>query len=93
MDTTPDVDYQKALGSRSYIAPVSPWFFTHLPTTADFGALGAAIFECVSFSRKPKESSCIGRNWLFVSDTLFYDRWEEILKLQPPPTMVEMGMS
>ena len=40
MTTEHDVDYQTALGSRAYIAPVSPWFFCHLATSADFGAKG-----------------------------------------------------
>jgi len=55
-----DDAYLAALGDKPYMAPVSPWFFTH------FGPE-------VSYSK----------NWLFPSDTLWFDRWQEILELQP----------
>ncbi|KAF2473010.1 uncharacterized protein BDR25DRAFT_283669 [Lindgomyces ingoldianus] len=55
-----DATYTKWLGQKGYIAPVSPWFFTH------FGAE-------VSY---PK-------NWVFPGDLLWYNRWNEILQLQP----------
>lgn len=55
-----DNAYNKALGGKAYIAPVSPWFSTH------FGAE-------VPYSK----------NWVFPGDFLWYDRWQEILKLQP----------
>ncbi|CAG8096284.1 unnamed protein product [Penicillium olsonii] len=55
-----DRAYVNALAGRPYIAPVSPWFFTH------FGPE-------VSFSK----------NWVFPADLLWYERWSEILALQP----------
>ncbi|KAH8427539.1 glycoside hydrolase family 71 protein [Aspergillus melleus] len=60
--TVPDGDnaYTSALGGKDYVAPASPWFFTH------FGAE-------VSYSK----------NFVFPSDTLWYDRWNQILELGP----------
>ncbi|KAJ5574370.1 alpha-1-3-glucanase/mutanase [Penicillium hispanicum] len=55
-----DQSYINALGGKAYIAPVSPWFFTH------YGAE-------VSYSK----------NWVFPSDLLWYNRWREVLTLQP----------
>ncbi|KAI8577354.1 hypothetical protein K450DRAFT_282605 [Umbelopsis ramanniana AG] len=60
MTTDSDNAYISALAGKAYMAPVSPWFFTH------FGS-------DVSYSK----------NWLFLSDVLWYQRWEEILKLKP----------
>jgi glucan endo-1,3-alpha-glucosidase len=40
MDTSWDVKYKAAIGSKPYIAPLSPWFFCHLKTSADFGPKG-----------------------------------------------------
>ncbi|ETN38867.1 uncharacterized protein HMPREF1541_06908 [Cyphellophora europaea CBS 101466] len=58
--TVPDADevYKSSLGSNDYIAPVSPWFFTH------FGA-----------------SSGYPKNWVFPSDLLWFERWNDILTL------------
>ncbi|KAL8646448.1 MAG: hypothetical protein Q9226_006852 [Calogaya cf. arnoldii] len=55
-----DEAYTKALGGKPYMAPASPWFFTH------YGAE-------VSYSK----------NWVFPSDLLWYNRWNEILQLAP----------
>lgn len=55
-----DNTYVNALGGKPYLAPVSPWFFTH------FGPE-------VSYSK----------NWAFPGDFLWFDRWQEILQLQP----------
>ncbi|KAK0628762.1 putative alpha 1,3-glucanase, GH71 family [Bombardia bombarda] len=55
-----DKAYTNWLGSKPYIAPVSPWFSTH------FGPE-------VSYSK----------NWVFPSDSLWFDRWNEILTLGP----------
>ncbi|GAB1215297.1 hypothetical protein ATERTT37_004483 [Aspergillus terreus] len=57
---TGDDAYVKALGGKPYVAPASPWFFTH------FGPE-------VSYSK----------NWAFPSDLLWYNRWNDILKLGP----------
>ncbi|KAI9838984.1 MAG: hypothetical protein M1819_004192 [Sarea resinae] len=51
-----DQTYLAALGSRAYIAPVSPWFFTHMSAS---------------------------QNYILPSDTLWYDRWTELLNLGP----------
>ncbi|KAL1381782.1 glycosyl hydrolase family 71-domain-containing protein [Phyllosticta capitalensis] len=49
-----DTDYINTIGDASkYVAPVSPWFFTHFDS----------------------------KNWLYPSDTLWFDRWNEILAL------------
>lgn len=55
-----DKAYIDALGGKAYIAPVSPWFFTHFGPEVPYS-----------------------KNWVFPGDTLWYDRWQEILKLQP----------
>lgn len=55
-----DEAYMAALAGKPYMAPVSPWFFTHYGPE-------------VSYSK----------NWMFPSDTLWFDRWEAMLQLQP----------
>ncbi|TDZ29080.1 Mutanase [Colletotrichum spinosum] len=55
-----DAEYISALAGRDYIAPVSPWFFTHFGPEVPYS-----------------------KNWVFPSDFLWYDRWREILSLQP----------
>ncbi|KAJ5115620.1 CAZyme family GH71 [Penicillium atrosanguineum] len=55
-----DQAYLAALAGRAYIAPVSPWFFTHYGPE-------------VSYSK----------NWVFPSDLLWYNRWRDLLALQP----------
>ncbi|KAJ5094235.1 glycoside hydrolase [Penicillium angulare] len=55
-----DTTYIDALDGKAYIAPASPWFFTHYGTE-------------VSYSK----------NWVFPSDLLWQQRWEEILTLKP----------
>ncbi|KAL1961170.1 hypothetical protein VTO42DRAFT_3115 [Malbranchea cinnamomea] len=55
-----DEEYMNALQGKTYMAPASPWFFTH------FGSE-------VSYSK----------NWVFPSDFLWYDRWQELLDLGP----------
>ncbi|KAI0457320.1 glycoside hydrolase family 71 protein [Xylaria acuta] len=55
-----DQAYITALDGKPYIAPVSPWFFTHFGPEVPYS-----------------------KNWVFPSDTLWYDRWQQILKLQP----------
>ncbi|KAJ7616664.1 glycosyl hydrolase family 71-domain-containing protein [Roridomyces roridus] len=57
-----DRAYRNALGgSKVYMAPVSPWFFTHYGPE-------------VSYSK----------NWVFPSDLLWFQRWNENLALGPP---------
>jgi hypothetical protein len=55
-----DDAYLAALGGKPYMAPVSPWFFTHFGAEVDYS-----------------------KNWMFPGDFLWYDRWVEILQLQP----------
>ncbi|KAA8644204.1 glycoside hydrolase family 71 protein [Aspergillus tanneri] len=55
-----DKQYVSTLGDKAYIAPASPWFFTHYGSE-------------VSYSK----------NFVLPSDTLWYDRWNEILTLGP----------
>ncbi|ORY67182.1 glycosyl hydrolase family 71-domain-containing protein [Pseudomassariella vexata] len=60
-----DQEYKNWLGTKHYMAPVSPWFFTH------FG-------KEVSYTK----------NWVFPSDLLWYNRWNEILTLQPDSVQI-----
>lgn len=55
-----DDAYIAALDGKPYIAPVSPWFFTHFGPEVDYS-----------------------KNWVFPGDFLWYDRWQQILSLQP----------
>lgn len=56
-----DDAYLATLGDKPYMAPVSPWFYTH------FGPE-------VSYSK----------NWVFSNlGSLWYDRWNQILEMQP----------
>ncbi|KAB8071248.1 glycosyl hydrolase family 71-domain-containing protein [Aspergillus leporis] len=55
-----DKKYMSALGGKPYIAPVSPWFFTHFGPEVPYS-----------------------KNWVFPSDNLWYDRWNEMLSLKP----------
>lgn len=55
-----DVHYNTWLGTKSYIAPVSPWFSTHYGIE-------------VSYSK----------NFVFPSDLLWQDRWNQVLEKQP----------
>ncbi|KAA8903854.1 glycoside hydrolase [Sphaerosporella brunnea] len=53
-----DIAYQQALGSgKSYMMPVSPWFYTNVPQWS--------------------------KNWLWNTDTLWYDRWEQVMDIMP----------
>ncbi|KAF4126924.1 Glycosyl hydrolase family 71 [Geosmithia morbida] len=63
-----DAIYRSALGpDRTYVAPVSPWFFTHYGAEVDYS-----------------------KNFMFPSDTLWFDRWSHIVESQPQPPMVEV---
>lgn len=55
-----DIHYNTWLGTKSYIAPVSPWFSTHYGIE-------------VSYSK----------NFVFPSDLLWQDRWDQVLEKQP----------
>ncbi|KAH6842747.1 mutanase [Chaetomium sp. MPI-CAGE-AT-0009] len=57
MTTYVDASYLQALGSKPYMMPVSPWFYTNLPG--------------------------YNKNWAWRGDHLWYDRWQQVLYLQP----------
>ncbi|CAM0139474.1 hypothetical protein VKS41_004715 [Umbelopsis sp. WA50703] len=59
MTTASDEAYISALAGKAYMAPVSPWFFTHYGPNS------------------------YNKNWIFYSDYLWFQRWEEILQLKP----------
>ncbi|KAF9524330.1 glycosyl hydrolase family 71-domain-containing protein [Crepidotus variabilis] len=53
-----DHDYMNALKGKPYLAPVSPWFFTHFGPEVPYS-----------------------KNWVFPSDLLWFERWEQLLSL------------
>ena len=57
MNTDLDEAYQRVLGSRDFMMPVSPWFYTNLPG--------------------------YGKNWVWRGDNLWFDRWQQVLALDP----------
>lgn len=57
MFTNVDVNYKNVLGSRPYMMPVAPWFFSNMPR--------------------------YNKNWVWRGDSLWYDRWNQVLKQQP----------
>jgi len=61
-DMTLDSDnsYVSALNGKPYMMPVSPWFYTNLPSP-NFG----------------------DKNWLWRGDDLWYDRWQQVLEINP----------
>ncbi|KAL7420747.1 hypothetical protein Q5752_004699 [Cryptotrichosporon argae] len=66
MTTANDETYIAALGGKPYMAPISPWFFTHF---------GADSYD---------------KNWLFKSETLWKDRWDQILSMSADLQFVEI---
>ncbi|KAI9731806.1 MAG: hypothetical protein M1834_004595 [Cirrosporium novae-zelandiae] len=58
-DKTTDVDvaYRNILGTKPYMMPVSPWFYTNLPA--------------------------YGKNWTWRGDSLWHQRWQQVIELQP----------
>ncbi|KAH8893107.1 hypothetical protein GQ53DRAFT_861560 [Thozetella sp. PMI_491] len=57
MSTSADSAYRSALSGRPYMMPVSPWYYTNLPSW--------------------------GKNWLWRGDDLWFDRWQQVLTVQP----------
>jgi glucan endo-1,3-alpha-glucosidase len=57
MTTGEDKKYQQALGSKTYMMGVSPYFYSRL--------------------------SALGKNWYSSSDSLWYDRWMQVLDVLP----------
>ena len=55
-NTTNDLAWQAALGSKPYMMAVSPWFY----------------------------ADCYGKNWVWVGDDLWHDRWQQVVELSPP---------
>ena len=60
--TDEDTAYMDFLGSKPYMMPVSPWFYTNLANW--------------------------GKNWLWRGDDLWFERWQQVVALQP--AMVEI---
>lgn len=58
-DKSPEADeaWMEMLGSKPFMMPVSPWFYTNMPQW--------------------------DKNWLWRGDDLWYDRWQEVVRLQP----------
>ncbi|GMK53453.1 hypothetical protein CspeluHIS016_0100390 [Cutaneotrichosporon spelunceum] len=67
LGTAADDKYRTFVGNGTYMAGVSPWFFTH------FG-------KEVSYSK----------NWLFKSETLWVDRWRDLLAMGDKVNMLEI---
>jgi Glycosyl hydrolase family 71 len=63
-DKNADADeaWMQALGGKPFMMPVSPWFYTNMPSWR--------------------------KNWLWRGDDLWYDRWQDAVRLQP--AMVEI---
>lgn len=63
-DMTTDLDtaYMNVLASKTYMMPVSPWFYTNLPQW--------------------------NKNWVWRGDDLWHDRWEQVIRMQPPMVMI-----
>ncbi|KAK3935749.1 glucan endo-1,3-alpha-glucosidase [Diplogelasinospora grovesii] len=57
ISTVLDLLYQVLLGSKPYMMPVSPWFYTNLPNWS--------------------------KNWLWRGDSLWFDRWNQVLSADP----------
>ncbi|KAI9707599.1 MAG: hypothetical protein M1836_000560 [Candelina mexicana] len=56
-DDSNDKEWKSALGAKSYMMAVSPWFYTNIPNW--------------------------GKNWLWRGDDLWYDRWQQVIEVQP----------
>lgn len=75
MTTDEDVEYQRELRGKTFMAGVSPWFYTSM-----LPPLGCSC---------PKQADqCSGlpqweKNWLSASEKLWYDRWIHMLELRP----------
>jgi hypothetical protein len=63
-DKTAEADeaWMEMLGKKTFMMPVSPWFYTNMPHW--------------------------DKNWLWRGDDLWSDRWQDVVRLQPP--MVEI---
>ena len=59
-DKTAEADeaWMKMLGGKTFMMPVSPWFYTNMPNW--------------------------DKNWLWRGDDLWSDRWQDVVRLQPP---------
>jgi glucan endo-1,3-alpha-glucosidase len=69
--------------NKEYMAPVSPWCESGLQP-ADLGLTFPTSIPdqklMAVFTHFGQEVP-YAKNWLFYSETLWYDRWEQILKL------------
>ncbi|KLT44489.1 hypothetical protein CC85DRAFT_270841 [Cutaneotrichosporon oleaginosum] len=67
LGTAADEKYRTFMGNGTYMAGVSPWFFTHFGSEVPY----------------PK-------NWMFKGETLWVDRWKDILALGDKVNMLEI---
>lgn len=64
MFTTVDQSYFAFLGGKSYMMPISPWFYTNMPG--------------------------FRKNWMWRGDDLWFDRWQQVLSIDPQPEYLEI---
>lgn len=57
ISTSSDKAWMSAAGSKPYMMPASPWFYTNLPAYS--------------------------KNWLWRGDDMWYQRWQQIIDVQP----------
>jgi glucan endo-1,3-alpha-glucosidase len=75
MTTVEDLLYKDNLRGKKYMMCVSPWFYTSgfslqvvsLPVTAD----------------QVQDLPQWNKNWYCSSESLWYDRWQQILEVMP----------
>jgi hypothetical protein len=81
MDTAADFKYLQVVAEeeKTYMAPVSPWCES-IPRLR-LSLRGCQPFSRLVFTHFGKEVP-YSKNWLFLSETLWYDRWQQILELQ-----------
>lgn len=72
-----DKAYLKALGKKDYIAR------KFCPVSSHVGWMLMSVAASPWFSTHFGSEVSYSKNWVFPSDLLWYNRWREILKLQP----------
>lgn len=77
-----DTQYQSTLGDKAYMMGVSPYFYTgNFSTELDF-------WHCTLTNNPDLDLPQYSKNWYSTSDTLWYDRWSQVLDVLP--TYVEI---
>ena len=75
MTTVEDILYQGNLGGKKYMMGVSPWFYT-----------GKSALQGMSFPILTQQSPDLAqwnKHWYCSSESLWYDRWQQILEVMP----------